>query len=107
MIAVEQKTPLKNYIWVLIILNIFDGMLTYFGLALGVITEANPLLSSFSPISIFMIKMLLSLCLFGLLFTPFVFIQSDKWRFFLISTNALYFTILLLHFFWILLLLAS
>lgn len=107
MIMSDINPPLKNHVWILIILNILDGAITYFGLARGVITEANPLLSSFTPFTIFSIKLVLSLCLFALLFTPFIFIQSTAWRLFLISTNALYSMILLLHTVWLSLLFNS
>ncbi|MGI2329450.1 DUF5658 family protein [Planococcus sp. YIM B11945] len=107
MIAVEQKAPLKNPVWALIILNVLDGAITFFGLTFGFIAEKNPLLSSLSPAFILGLKLLLSLCLFGLLHTPFVLIQSRNWRIFLISTNALYSMILLLHFYWLALLVAS
>lgn len=98
----EYKTPLKKYVWSLIILNFLDGILTYTGLSLGVITEANPLLASFSPLALLVTKLLLSLCLFGFLYTPFVRIQSRKWRYVLAFVNMLYSFILLLHFFWLL-----
>ncbi|PSL30605.1 hypothetical protein B0H99_11330 [Planomicrobium soli] len=101
MIIAENSMPLKKHIWALIILNVLDGMLTFFGLTFGLINEGNPLLQSFSPVTILVIKLLLSLCLFGLLFTPFVFVQSGKWRYFLISTITLYSIILLLHVIWI------
>ncbi|TWT11139.1 DUF5658 family protein [Planomicrobium sp. CPCC 101079] len=101
MIAIENNTPLKKHIWALILLNVLDGTLTYWGLTFGFINEGNPLLQEFSPFAIFSIKLLLSFFLFCLLFTPFVFVQSGKWRFFLISTNMLYSVILLLHVIWI------
>ena len=101
MIAIEHSTPLKNHVLALIILNIIDGTLTYIGLTFGFITEGNPLLSSFSPISIFAAKLLLSLCLFCLLYTPIVFSRSSVLRYALISANALYSMILLLHIFWL------
>lgn len=104
MIAVEHSPSLKPYVWTLAILNLLDGMLTFVGLTSGLITEGNPLLSSFSPILILTIKLFLSLCLLGLLFTPFIFIQSSMWRYLLISANALYSIILFLHAVWLTLL---
>lgn len=101
MIAAKHSTPLKNHVWALAILNAADGLLTFFGITSGFITEANPLLSSFSPGVILAIKVLLSLCLSGFLFTPFVAIQSRLWRYFFISANTLYSLILLLHIFWL------
>lgn len=103
MATAKQSTPLKTSVCTLGILNIFDGMLTFFGLTFGHIMEGNPLLSSFSPFSILMIKLLLSLCLFTLLFTPFISIQSRYWRWLLISANMLYFIILFLHARWLIL----
>ena len=97
----ERQTPLKKHIWSLIILNFLDGLLTYTGLSLGVITEANPLLASFSPLALLIVKLLLSLCLFSFLYTPFVRIQSRKWRYILAFVNMLYSFILLVHFFWL------
>jgi hypothetical protein len=102
-----QRTPLKNPVWTLGILNIFDGLLTFIGLTLGYITEGNPLLSSWSPLNILMIKLLLSLCLFSLLFTPFISIQSRSWRYLLLSANILYFMILFLHTVWLVLVAAA
>ncbi|TWT04141.1 hypothetical protein FQV26_14445 [Planococcus sp. CPCC 101016] len=82
-------------------MNFLDGLLTYTGLSLGAITEANPLLASFSPLALLVTKLLLSLCLFSFLYTPFVRIQSRKWRYVLSFVNMLYSFILLLHFFWL------
>ena len=104
MATAEQNTPLKTHIWTLGILNIFDGILTFIGLTFGYITEANPLLSSLSPFFILTIKLLLSLCLFGLLFTPFISIRSRHWRYLLMSANVLYSMILFLHAGWLTLL---
>lgn len=104
MITAEYRTPLKPHVWTLAILNLLDGALTFFGLTSGFITEGNPLLSSFSPFFILTIKLSLSLCLLGLLFTPFVFIQSRLWRCLLISANTLYSMIILLHAVWLTLL---
>ncbi|MBD8015382.1 DUF5658 family protein [Microbacterium sp. APC 3898] len=100
----ERSTPLKKHIWSLVILNFLDGFLTYMGLSFGAITEANPLLASFSPLALLVTKFLLSLCLFGFLYTPFVRIQSRNWRYTLILVNTLYSLILLLHLFWLLIL---
>lgn len=102
--AEERSTPLKKHIWSLVILNFLDGFLTYVGLSFGAITEANPLLAAFSPLALLMTKILLSLCLFGFLYTPFVRIQSRNWRYTLIFVNTLYSFILLLHLFWLLIL---
>ncbi|MFC4711342.1 DUF5658 family protein [Planococcus dechangensis] len=99
--AVQPKTPLKKPIWTLIVLNLTDGFLTYWGLVAGAIEEANPLLSSFAPLTIFLIKLLLSACLAGFLFTPLVHLQSRFWRYFLLSVNVLYFGILALHITWL------
>jgi hypothetical protein len=106
LIAAERRTPLKKQLWTLIVLNFLDGLLTYFGLVFDFIAEGNPLLSTFSPFSILLTKFFLSLCLFALLFTPFVYIQSRKWRSFLIFTNGLYSVVLLLHLCWFILLIA-
>lgn len=64
----KHNEPLKKHVWNLVVLNFLDGLLTYIGLSLGAITEANPLLASFSPFALLMTKLLLSLCLFGFLF---------------------------------------
>lgn len=101
MIPAEPHTPLKSHVWALGILNVLDGMLTFIGLTFGYITEGNPLLSSLSPFSILSIKLLLSLCLFGLLFTPFIAIRSRHWRYLLFSANVLYSMILFLHAGWL------
>lgn len=99
----KHNEPLKKHVWNLVVLNFLDGLLTYIGLSLGAITEANPLLASFSPFALLMTKLLLSLCLFGFLYTPFVRLRSRSWRYSLIFVNALYSFILLLHLFWLIL----
>ncbi len=101
MIAAQHHAPLKKHVWTLILLNTTDGILTFFGISAGLITEGNPLLSSFSAGTILAIKVLLSICLSGFLFTSFIAIQSHLWRYFFISTNTLYSLIFLLHIFWI------
>lgn len=101
MIAAKHNAPLKRHLWILVFLNTTDGILTFLGISAGLITEGNPLLSSFSPGIILAIKVLLSLCLSSFLFTSFIAIQSRLWRYFLISTNVLYSLIFLLHIFWI------
>ena len=97
----DHKAPLKKYIWLLIILNGLDGILTYFGLTRGLVTEANPLLSSFAPFTILGIKLFLSVCLFGLLFTAFAGIRKTFWRYTFIFANVLYSMILALHLYWL------
>ncbi|AQQ55159.1 hypothetical protein B0X71_15455 [Planococcus lenghuensis] len=87
------------------VLNMLDGILTYIGITSGFITEGNPLLSALSPLTILMGKLLLSLCLYGLLFTSFASIRSRLWRYGLIAANSLYSMILLLHLLWLYLLL--
>lgn len=99
--TVKRNEPLRKHVWNLVILNFLDGVLTYMGLSWGVITEANPILTSFSPLALLATKLLLSLCLFSFLYTPFVRIQSHSWRYSLIFVNTLYSFILLLHFFWL------
>ena len=99
--AGQPNTPLKKPIWTLIILNLADGFLTYWGLVAGAIEEANPLLSSLTPMTIFIIKLLLSACLACFLFTPLVRLQSSFWRYFLLAVNVLYFGILALHITWL------
>ncbi|WP_298832446.1 DUF5658 family protein [uncultured Planococcus sp.] len=100
---VKQHKPLKKHVWSLVVLNFLDGLLTYIGLSLGAITEANPILASFSPLAILMTKLLLSLCLFSFLYTPFVRLQSRSWLYSLIFVNMLYSFILLLHLLWLIL----
>ncbi|WP_251047668.1 DUF5658 family protein [Planococcus sp. ISL-110] len=96
-----RKAPLKKHVWSLVILNSLDGLLTYVGLSFGAITEANPLLASFSPLTLLATKLFLSLCLFAFLYTPFIWIQSRTWRYALIGVNTIYTSILLLHVFWL------
>lgn len=101
MVIPDQRVPLKKYIWLLILLNGLDGILTYLGLTRGIVTEANPLLSSFAPFTILAIKLFLSLCLFGLLFTTFAGILTNFWRVTFIGANAIYSIILALHLLWL------
>ncbi|TAA69178.1 DUF5658 family protein [Planococcus salinarum] len=97
----DQRAPLKKYIWLLIVLNALDGILTYFGMTRGIVEEGNPLLSSFAPFTILGIKLFLSLCLFGLLFTTFAGIRAPVWRYTFIGANVLYSMIFALHLFWL------
>lgn len=99
--AIQPGTPLKKPIWTLVILNLADGFLTYWGLLAGAIEEANPLLSALPPFTIFMIKVLLSVCLASFLFTPLVRLQSRIWRYFLLAANIVYLGILGLHITWL------
>ncbi|WP_088006895.1 DUF5658 family protein [Indiicoccus explosivorum] len=101
MLAADRLLQMKNLLWLLILFNALDGILTYAGITSGFITEGNPLLDSFSPLTILAIKLLLSLCLFGLLHTSFAAIQKRVWRYFLIAANSLYSMILLMHLLWI------
>ncbi|MDN5709640.1 MAG: DUF5658 family protein [Planococcus sp. (in: firmicutes)] len=100
----QLTTPLKKPIWTLIVLNLADGFLTYWGLLSGAIEEANPLLSGLPPFAIFTLKVLLSACLAAFLFTPLVQLESWIWRYFLLATNFIYISILSLHIMWIVLL---
>lgn len=97
----SAHAPLKKPIWLLALLNMADGFLTYWGLQAGAIEEANPLLSSLSPMAIFSIKLLLSACLAAFLFTPLIRVQSRIWRYFLFAVNVLYTGILALHITWL------
>ncbi len=99
--AVEGQRSLKKPIWSLIILNLLDGVLTYLGLSLGVITEQNPLLATLTPLAILTTKAALSLCLFSFLFTSFVRVESRFWQWSLLFANGLYAYVLLLHSYWL------
>lgn len=94
-------TPLKKPIGALAVLNLVDGILTYWGLLAGAIEEANPLLSGLSPLAVFAVKLLLSVCLAAFLFTSLVRLESRLWRYFLLAANIVYGGILLLHVIWI------
>lgn len=102
--ANQPSTPLKRPIWTLVILNVADGCLTYWGLLAGAIEEANPLLSPLPPVAIFMIKLLLSACLAAFLLTPLIRLKSRRWRYSLLAVNVLYLGILALHITWLTLL---
>ena len=97
----DDKAPLRKSIWLLIVLNGLDGILTYFGLTRGIVEEGNPLLSPLQPLTILGIKLFLSLCLFGLLFTAFAEIRTTLWRWTLISANVIYTMIFALHLYWL------
>ncbi|ANU24322.1 DUF5658 family protein [Planococcus donghaensis] len=102
----KAAAPLKKYVWSLVVLNFLDGLLTYIGLSTGAINEGNPLLASLSPFALLATKLFLSLCLFGFLFTPFIKIQSRIWRVTLVMVNILYSVTLLLHLYWLVILVA-
>lgn len=62
-----MEVLLKYICHSLALLNIFDGLLTYIGLSLGLIEEANPLMrfiSDIGPIYFLLTKLLLSALLY-------------------------------------------
>ncbi len=99
--AAKAGKSIRGPIWALIVLNLADGIFTWWGLLAGVIEEANPLLSRFSPLTILFIKLALSAFLAAFLFTPFAQSESRKWRVFLLIANAMYIGILALHLTWV------
>ena len=53
----SKRRNLKVRYAFLLFLNIFDGLATCLGMSLGILSEANPLLSGFGPYQILLIKL--------------------------------------------------
>ena len=99
----KKLLDIKFLLMVVLVLNSLDGILTYYGLVNHWIEEANPLLSSFSPLTILIIKMMLSLAVFFLWKSNFPTRFMMGWRLILLFVILLYSWIMLLHVVWIVL----
>jgi len=87
--------------WLLVLLNCLDGIATYVGISLLIITEANPLLAELDPFYILMIKLYLST------FLAVHILHSPKqlfgrgFKYLLSFANVCYLLVFASHVFWI------
>jgi hypothetical protein len=92
----------------LALLNLFDGVFTYFGVLHGLIIETNPFMKQlllFHPESFLLLKILVSLfiALTGIMFNP---LQHNRlWNLCLSAICAIYTVIFAIHLYWLFLLL--
>lgn len=94
--------PIRRLFLLLIIFNTLDGLLTFYGMKCYNLKEANPLLSSFEPPIILMIKIIFSLLIFFFYFQSRRFIAHKLFIFLLSFADLIYFFILILHIVWLL-----
>ncbi|WP_367269479.1 DUF5658 family protein [Rummeliibacillus sp. TYF005] len=90
---------------VILVLNLIDGICTAWGLSNQWIEEANPLLSSFSPLTILGIKVFLSGFILFLWKSNFPTRLTNVWRVVLSFIMFLYSGIFFLHMTWMVLVL--
>lgn len=90
----------KSLLMVILVLNSLDGIFTSWGLLNGWIEEANPLLSSLSPLSLLLVKLILSGFVFILWKSNFPSRFVPLWRGVLFFVVMLYIWIFFLHIFW-------
>ena len=87
--------------WLLVILNSLDGIATYIGITLLLISEANPLLMKLDALTILMIKLFLS-TVFAVFILKYPFQQfGNSVKYLLSFANVCYLCIFAFHLFWI------
>ncbi|RHW41661.1 hypothetical protein D1B31_08070 [Neobacillus notoginsengisoli] len=96
---------LKKWGFLLIGLNLFDGLSTYAGMKLSLIGENNPLLSWMGPEGIVGVKMLLSLLLLFVLVR--VNIKKPIFKYSLVIANCVYSFVAAVHLYWFTLLISA
>ena len=100
-ISFSKQNHLVLLGWLLVALNTLDGLLTYIGIKLHFIEEANPLLATLPPVALLGIKLLFSVALgFFLIknqYSPF----KRYIPYLLAFANLLYIGVTCLHVFWI------
>ncbi|WP_396126171.1 DUF5658 family protein [Anaerobacillus sp. CMMVII] len=92
------------YFFILAILNLLDGLFTFWGLSNSWITEVNPFMNWMwikSPLLFLGFKMFLSVSLTGLAFYFYRLSYQKLWRCVVMVLNIAYSVILLLHINWI------
>lgn len=85
----------------LVLLNIIDGVATYYGISASLISEANPLMAQFDALSILVIKIFLSTLLFFIVLGNPKLSDSKNIRDLLILANVCYLGVFSLHVYWI------
>lgn len=92
---------IKRMLLVILLLNLIDGICTAWGLSNEWIEEANPLMSSFSPLTILGIKVTLSGAILLLWKSNFPTRLTNVWRVVLTFVMFLYTGIFVMHITWI------
>ncbi|MFS0877461.1 DUF5658 family protein [Solibacillus isronensis] len=92
---------IKRLLLVILLLNLIDGICTAWGLSNEWIEEANPLMSSFSPLTILVIKVTLSGAILLLWKSNFPTRLTSVWRVVLTFVMFLYTGIFVMHITWI------
>ena len=105
MIKMKSLFDIKGMLLVILVLNLFDGIFTAWGLSNEWIEEANPLISSFTPLTIVGIKVALSGALWVLWKLNFPTRLTNVWRVVLSFVMFLYTGIFVLHMTWIMMVL--
>jgi len=92
---------IKRMLLIILLLNLIDGIFTAWGLSNEWIEEANPLMSSFSPLTILGIKVTLSGAILLLWKSNFPTRLTNVWRVVLTFVMFLYTGIFVMHITWI------
>ena len=92
---------IKHMLLVILLLNLIDVICTAWGLSNEWIEEANPLMSSFSPLTILGIKVTLSGAILLLWKSNFPTRLTNVWRVVLTFVMFLYTGIFVMHITWI------
>ena len=87
--------------WMLILLNSLDGIATYVGISLLIITEANPILAELDPFNILMIKLYLSTFLTVFILQHPLQLFGRGFKYLLSFANVCYLGVFASHAFWI------
>lgn len=97
----KRLFDIKRMLLVILVLNLVDGICTTWGINNEWIEEANPLMSSFSPLTILGIKVALSGAIWLLWKSNFPTRLASVWRVVLSFVMFLYSGIFVLHMTWI------
>lgn len=87
--------------WLLVLLNSLDGIATYVGISLLIITEANPLLAELDPFTILIIKLYLSTFLSVFILQHPMQLFGKGFKNLLRFANICYLLVFSSHVFWI------
>ena len=90
---------MKKWAYLLIGLNIFDGISTYAGMKMSLIGEKNPLLAWMSPEGIILVKLLLSM--FFLQIVMKINLKKPVFKYSLVVGNSMYLFTAALHVYWL------
>ena len=97
----KRLFDIKRMLLVILVLNLIDGICTAWGLSNEWIEEANPLMSSLSPLMLLGTKVILSGAIWLLWKSNFPTRLTDVWRVVLSFVMFLYSGIFVLHMTWI------